>query len=95
MAGPFALGAKVVESAREAGAEEEFPEAIGENAAGERVIGLDDPLGQIEPRQSFVRRALAREERWKCGRDDFTVVVHPVSSREHANHAWLDALRDE
>ena len=51
---PLALGAKVVEHLAQALAEVELPEAVDEDAGGERVVPRNEPPGEVQPRRSAV-----------------------------------------
>ena len=46
--GGVALHAKVARRADEAGAEELLPETVHGDAGGERILRIDDPVGEIE-----------------------------------------------
>ena len=90
---PFALRTGIVERARQAIAEKQIPEPVHEHACSQRILRLHQPVRQIQP-----VGALLRDERWqkmRRGRQhDLAGVIHPVSTRQHADGSRLHAASD-
>ena len=92
---PLALRAEFIDLRAERVAEELLPEPVHKDARGERVLGRDEPVRQIEPRETMaVRRLELRlEKARRRGRDDFAAFVLPVSARQHAGDRRFHGFR--
>src|SRR5438132_1655777 len=102
VAGGFVLGTQVFETGGEAGAEELFPEAVGEDSGGEGVFGGDDPFGEVEAGEAggifdFGISIFDLKKGGDGGGDDFAGFVLQVASGEdsrrdglvgHSNKRW-------
>src|SRR5690606_8763663 len=83
-----------LEAARNACAEEELPQPIDEHSRGERVLGGDEPAGEIEPRRATFD-VEAAEVGGHRGLDDLACVIHPVAARKDPHRSRRARLRDE
>ena len=63
MAGQFSLRAEVVARFDEARAEQLLPEAIDGDAGSERMLGRDEPVGEVEPGGATAFNRQFREDR--------------------------------
>ena len=75
VAGPVALRAEVFAGLDDADAEEHLPQAVDGDARGQRVVGLDQPLGQSEAVHRVAVGAAARKRRGTPAVDLFARLV--------------------
>ena len=85
--GQFTLRTEVVHRRTQADTEELLPQTVHHRARRDRVFLRHDPLGEIEPREPFFRRALALRRQKRRGRRQHprTGLVLPITSRQHAH----------
>ncbi len=93
---PLALRPEVLDAPREALAEAELPQAVGEHARGERVVARGEPAREVEPRRPSRRVASAGglQEPRDGGRHHLARVVEPVAARQHAHGLGVLRRRD-
>ncbi len=75
----------------------EVPEAVDEDSGGQAtdaVLGVDQPIGQIKPIRAAIADIQLPHEFRDRGLDDWTTVIKPIASRQHADFTRLDRLGD-
>jgi len=96
MRGEVSLGAEFFAGGDQADAEDLFPESVGEDASGERVVFVDEPVGQIETiGRRGEWRVVSGEWRvesgeWLLSSGELDVVA--LDDVEQAQHVELDAV---
>src|SRR5438105_6492105 len=84
MAWLLALSAEIFGRRDQSAAEMMLPEPIGEHAAGQRIFGIDDPFGQIEPtRRITIERRQDAERSWLNGR----AGPEKIAANEHMSRS--------
>ena len=93
----FALSPEVVQSRGQAGAKKQLPHPVDIGARRQRVFGVHDPLGQVQPvRPGIVLAQLGFRQERRHGWQHFLAgVIQPVTAWQNAGHARLLRLGDE
>ena len=75
-----------------------FPEAVDEDAGGQWVVAIDEPVGQIQPGFAPGGGGVGgfwAEEDGHGWFDDWAALIHPIASGQDADGAWFDVFGDE
>src|SRR5439155_10949093 len=88
------LDAKLFAGPHQAGAEELLPETVGDHTSRERVLGADEPLGEVEARTRSRCNGWAWQlmERGRHALGDFVAEVEEVAAELDARLAPFRAL---
>ena len=82
---PLALRAEIVHHGRNARAKELLPKPVHDGARGERVVARNKPFREVQASEAApVRIRNLRQEMWRCGLDDFAVLILPIAARQQA-----------